>query len=29
MQDISTVAGEEIALFTLAESPCFRDTKKK
>ena len=27
--DISTVRGEEVLLFTLAESPCFRDTKKK
>ncbi len=27
--DISTVTGEEVVLFTLAESPCFRDTKKK
>ena len=28
-QDISTVTGEEVVLFTLAESPAFRDTKKK
>jgi uncharacterized protein YbcI len=27
--DISTVTGEEIILFTLAEAPTFRDTKKK
>ncbi len=27
--DISTQTGEEVILFTLAESPCFRDTKKK
>ena len=27
--DISTVTGEEIVLFTLAESPLFRETKKK
>src|SRR5438132_4095423 len=27
--DISTVTGEEVILFTLAESPLFRDTKKK
>jgi uncharacterized protein YbcI len=27
--DISTVTGEEIVVFTLAESPCFRETKKK
>jgi uncharacterized protein YbcI len=27
--DISTVTGEEIVLFTLAESPLFRDTKKR
>lgn len=27
--DISTSTGEEIVLFTLAESPAFRDTKKK
>ncbi len=27
--DISTVTGEEIILFTLAESPLFRDAKKK
>jgi uncharacterized protein YbcI len=27
--DISTATGEEVVLFTLAESPCFRDTKKK
>jgi uncharacterized protein YbcI len=28
-QDISTVTGEEIILFTLAESPLFRDAKTK
>jgi uncharacterized protein YbcI len=27
--DISTVTGEEIMLFTLAESPLFRESKKK
>ena len=27
--DISTVTGEEIVLFTLAEAPLFRETKKK
>ncbi len=27
--DISTVTGEELVLFTLAESPPFRETKKK
>ena len=27
--DISTVTGEEIVLFTLVQSPLFRDTKKK
>jgi uncharacterized protein YbcI len=27
--DISTVTGEEVVLFTLAEAPLFRDTKKK
>src|SRR5438046_10093667 len=27
--DISTVTGEEVVLFTLAESPDFRDIKKK
>src|SRR5437879_5737898 len=27
--DISTVTGEEVVLFTLAESPGFRDVKKK
>jgi uncharacterized protein YbcI len=27
--DISTLTGEEVVLFTLAESPAFRDTKKK
>jgi uncharacterized protein YbcI len=27
--DISTVTGEEVVLFTLAESPQFRDSKKK
>ena len=27
--DISTVTGEEIILFTLAEAPSFRDAKKK
>jgi uncharacterized protein YbcI len=28
-QDISTATGEEVLLFTLAESPPFRDAKKK
>jgi uncharacterized protein YbcI len=27
--DISTTTGEEVILFTLAESPHFRDTKRK
>ena len=27
--DISTVTGEEVVLFTLAESPILRDAKKK
>ena len=27
--DISTVTGEEVVLFTLAESPRFREVKKK
>jgi len=27
--DISTITGEEIVLFTLAESPLFRETKKR
>jgi len=27
--DVSTVTGEEVVLFTLAESPLFRDTKRK
>jgi uncharacterized protein YbcI len=27
--DISTVTGEEVVLFTLAESPCFREVRKK
>jgi uncharacterized protein YbcI len=27
--DISTVTGEEVVLFTLAESPQFRETRKK
>ncbi|MBN2024402.1 MAG: hypothetical protein JW809_16595 [Pirellulales bacterium] len=27
--DISTTTGEEVVVFTLAESPCFRDAKKK
>lgn len=27
--DISTVTGEEVVLFTLAEAPQFRDAKKK
>jgi uncharacterized protein YbcI len=26
--DISTVTGEEVVLFTLAESPCYRQAKK-
>ena len=26
--DISTVTGEEVVLFTLVESPLFRETKK-
>jgi uncharacterized protein YbcI len=28
-QDISTVTGEEVVLFTLAESPLFREVKKR
>ena len=28
-QDISTVTGEEIVIFTLAEAPHYRDAKKK
>jgi uncharacterized protein YbcI len=28
-QDISTVTGEEVLIFTLAESPCFREAKSK
>ncbi len=28
-QDISTVTGEEIVVFTLAEAPCCREAKKK
>jgi uncharacterized protein YbcI len=28
-QDISTATGEEVVLFTLAEPPAFRETKKK
>ncbi len=28
-QDISTVTGEEVVIFTLAESPLFREAKKK
>jgi uncharacterized protein YbcI len=28
-RDISTVTGEEIVVFTLAESPFYRETKKK
>ena len=28
-QDISTATGEEVVLFTLAEAPLFRETKKK
>ncbi|MEK6674226.1 MAG: DUF2294 domain-containing protein [Planctomycetota bacterium] len=27
--DISTLTGEEVVIFTLAESPIFRETKKK
>jgi uncharacterized protein YbcI len=27
--DISTVSGEEVVLFTLADSPVFRETKKQ
>ena len=27
--DISTVTGEEVVLFTLAEAPTFRETRKK
>ena len=27
--DISTVTGEEVVLFTLAEAPSFRDTKRR
>jgi len=27
--DISTVTGEEVVVFTLAESPVFRQTKRK
>jgi uncharacterized protein YbcI len=27
--DISTTTGEEVVLFTLAESPLFRETKKR
>src|SRR5438876_538696 len=27
--DISTVSGEELVIFTLAESPCVRETKNK
>ena len=27
--DISTLTGEEVVMFTLAESPLFRETKKK
>ncbi len=27
--DISTVTGEEVVIFTLAQTPSFRDTKKK
>jgi uncharacterized protein YbcI len=27
--DISTTTGEEVVLFTLTESPLYRDTKKK
>ena len=28
-QDISTASGEEVVIFTLAEVPQFRETKKK
>jgi len=27
--DISTTTGEEVVIFTLAASPCFRETKKQ
>ena len=27
--DISTVTGEEIVMFTLAEAPAFRDVRRK
>ena len=27
--DISTMTGEEVVIFTLAESPLFRETKRK
>ena len=27
--DISTITGEEVVLFTLAESPLFRETRRK
>jgi uncharacterized protein YbcI len=27
--DISTLTGEEIMVFTLAEAPCYREAKKK
>ena len=27
--DVSTVTGEEVILFSLAQPPCFRDAKKK
>ena len=27
--DISTITGEELVIFTLAESPLFREPKKK
>ena len=27
--DLSTLTGEEIVVFTLAEAPCYRETKKK
>ena len=27
--DVSTVTGEEVILFSLAEPPCFRDAKKQ
>ena len=27
--DISTTTGEEVIIFTLAESPLFRETRKK